>query len=65
MIAAIYARKSTEQNGVADDQKSVTRQIQHARQYASARAGPCRTITRMWTMESQGPSSQLGRGFCG
>src|SRR5215813_590242 len=34
MIAAIYARKSTEQNGVADDAKSVTRQIDHARAYA-------------------------------
>ncbi len=34
MIAAIYARKSTEQNGVADEQKSVTRQIDHARAYA-------------------------------
>jgi len=29
MIAAIYARKSTDQR-VADDQKSVTRQIAHA-----------------------------------
>lgn len=37
MIAAIYARKSTEQNGVADDQKSVARQIDHARQYASTK----------------------------
>ena len=35
MIAAIYVRKSTEQNGVADEQKSVTRQIEHARQYAT------------------------------
>ena len=26
MIAAIYARKSTEQNGVADEARSVTRQ---------------------------------------
>ena len=34
MIAAIYARKSTEQNGVADEAKSVTRQIEHARAYA-------------------------------
>src|SRR5438093_1612124 len=34
MIAAIYARKSTEQAGVADDAKSVTRQIDHARGYA-------------------------------
>jgi hypothetical protein len=30
MIAAIYARKSTEQNGVADEQKSVARQIEQA-----------------------------------
>ena len=34
MIAAIYARRSTDQNGVADEQKSVARQIEHARQYA-------------------------------
>ncbi len=35
MIAAVYARKSTEQTGVADDQKSVARQIEHARAYAT------------------------------
>jgi site-specific DNA recombinase len=34
MIAAIYARKSTEQNGVADEARSVTRQIEHAKAYA-------------------------------
>ena len=34
MIAAIYARKSTDQTGVADDQRSVTRQIEHAKAYA-------------------------------
>ena len=34
MTAAIYARKSTEQH-VADEQKSVARQIAHARQYAA------------------------------
>jgi site-specific DNA recombinase len=34
MIAAIYARKSTEQNGVGDEDKSVTRQIEHAKAYA-------------------------------
>jgi DNA invertase Pin-like site-specific DNA recombinase len=34
MIAAIYARKSTEQAGIADEQKSVTRQVDHARAYA-------------------------------
>jgi site-specific DNA recombinase len=35
MIASIYARKSTEQNGVTDEEKSVTRQIEHARAYAA------------------------------
>ena len=34
MIATIYARKSTDQMGVADDQKSVARQIEHATAYA-------------------------------
>ena len=43
MIAAIYARKSTEQH-VADDQKSVTRQIAHACEYA-ARKG--------WTVDDR------------
>jgi site-specific DNA recombinase len=33
MIAAIYARKSTEQH-IADEEKSVTRQLAHARAYA-------------------------------
>jgi len=33
MIAAVYARKSTEQN-VADESKSVARQVEHARAYA-------------------------------
>src|SRR5262245_61001734 len=32
--AAIYSRKSTEQSGVAEDAKSVTRQIEHATAYA-------------------------------
>lgn len=34
MIVAIYARKSTEQSGVNDEEKSVTRQIEHATAYA-------------------------------
>ena len=34
MIAAIYARKSTEQNGVGEEEKSVTRQLEHAKAYA-------------------------------
>jgi DNA invertase Pin-like site-specific DNA recombinase len=35
ITAAIYARKSTEQNGVADDAKSVRRQVEHGRAYAT------------------------------
>ena len=34
MTAAIYARKSTDQNGVADEAKSVRRQIEQAKAYA-------------------------------
>ncbi|PWT75597.1 MAG: hypothetical protein C5B60_05135 [Chloroflexi bacterium] len=34
MIAAIYARKSTDQNGVSDEEKSDTRQIEHTKTYA-------------------------------
>lgn len=37
MIAAIYARKSTDQAGVADDQKSVARQVESARSYAASK----------------------------
>lgn len=36
MIAAIYARKSTDQN-VSDEEKSVTRQIERARAYAASK----------------------------
>jgi DNA invertase Pin-like site-specific DNA recombinase len=34
MIAAIYCRKSTDQHGVSDEQKSVARQVEHARAYS-------------------------------
>ena len=37
MIAAVYARKSTDQNGVPDAERSVTRQIDHARAYAQGK----------------------------
>ena len=35
ITAAIYARKSTDQSAVADEAKSVTRQIEHATAYAA------------------------------
>ena len=34
MVAAIYARKSTDQNGIGDEHKSITRQVEHAKAYA-------------------------------
>jgi DNA invertase Pin-like site-specific DNA recombinase len=37
MTAAIYARKSNEQSGITDDQKSVARQVDHARAFATAK----------------------------
>ena len=35
LVAAIYARKSTAQHDTAEEAKSVTRQIEHARAYAA------------------------------
>ena len=35
IAAAIYARKSTEQIGVSDEEKSVARQVEHAKLYAA------------------------------
>ena len=37
MMAAIYARKSTDQKGVSEEEKSVTRQVTHARDYAESK----------------------------
>ena len=37
MIAAIYARKSTEQTGAEIDAKSVARQVENARIFAAAK----------------------------
>jgi hypothetical protein len=36
IAAAIYARKSTEQLGICDEEKSISRQIEHARAYGFA-----------------------------
>ena len=37
IAAAIYARKSTDQNDVADAEKSVTRQIERGAEYAAGK----------------------------
>jgi DNA invertase Pin-like site-specific DNA recombinase len=42
MICAVHCRKSTEQSGVTDDQKSVARQVEHARAYA---------VRKGWTVD--------------
>ena len=44
MIAAIDARKSTDQSGVTNDAKSVIRQIEHARAYA---------VRKGWTVDDR------------
>ena len=51
MIAAIYARKSTEQTGVSDEEKSVTRQIDHAKAYAAKKG---------WTVSEENVYSDDG-----
>ena len=64
MIAAIYARKCTEQTGVADEQKSVARQIEHARAYAAAQGlDRRRRRTSTSTTASAAPSSRNRPGF--
>jgi site-specific DNA recombinase len=35
VTAAVYARKSTDQSGISDEQRSVARQVEHARAYAA------------------------------
>ena len=65
MIAAIYARKSTEQNGVADDAKSVTRQIDNARAYAQRKGWAVDDRRSTPTMGSPGRSSRTDRASSG
>ena len=42
--AAIYARKSTDDNDRDAVNRSVTRQVEHARDYAKRKAGPFKTM---------------------
>ena len=53
MVVAIYARKSTAQPGVADDAKSVTRQVEKATAFAVARGW---TVRREHIYEDDGIS---------
>jgi DNA invertase Pin-like site-specific DNA recombinase len=45
MVAAVYCRKSTDQSAVADEAKSVTRQLAHARAYAVRKGWTVRGAT--------------------
>jgi hypothetical protein len=65
MIVAVYARKSTDQYGVADEAKSVIRQIEHARFTPLGRAGSSATNTSTLTMASAVPSSRRAQASCG
>ena len=58
MIAAIYARKSTDQH-VADEEKSVTRQVEQARAYATRKAGP--SPKRRSTLTTGSPAPTFSR----
>ena len=62
MIAAVYARKSTDQPGVADDAKSVTRARDGLRR-AQGLEWTRPTSTR--TTPSRAPSSRGGPGSSG
>jgi hypothetical protein len=60
VIAAIYARKSTEQAGAADEEKSVTRQLEHATAYAARKGwavGPAHVY-----VDDGSPAPAVGRG---
>jgi site-specific DNA recombinase len=56
MIAGIYARKSTDQNSVADEGKSIIRQIEHARAYAVRKGW---TVTEEHVYSDDGISGAL------
>jgi hypothetical protein len=59
------ARKSTEQNGVGDDEKSVARQIEHAKAYAAKKGWPVDDALCIQTTASRGPSSKSDRDSFG
>jgi hypothetical protein len=64
MVAAIYARKSNDQSDVADNVKSVSRQIEHAREYAARRAGSSRMIIFIQMRASAALSSRSDQDSC-
>jgi hypothetical protein len=65
MIAAVYARESTEQNGVMDDQKSVSGRLNTRERTRSVKDGPLTTRRSLLTTESAGLSLPTGPAFFG
>jgi DNA invertase Pin-like site-specific DNA recombinase len=63
MIAAVYGRKSTDQSGVSDEQRSVARQVEHARAYAASKGWQVLMSTSISTTASAAPSLNGGRAF--
>ncbi len=64
MIAAIYyARKSTEQTGTAEEARSVTRQIDHARAYAGREGDGL--LPRPTSTSTMGSAAQISRSAPG
>jgi hypothetical protein len=59
LIAAVYARKSTEQSAVSDEQKSVARQIEHARAFAARKGWIVDDAYIYVMMASAAPSSRI------
>ena len=57
MNVGVYARRSTEQqNGLADESKSVTRQMEHARAYATRKG---------WTIADDRPERRTSSALVG
>ena len=65
MRAAIYARKSTEQRGVATDAKSVTRQVENAQTFAKARGWTVAKEQSTSMTASAGPNLGSVLASCG
>ena len=63
MIAAICCRKRSEQNGTADEAKSVARQRSTREPMRSARVGRSATAAYSWTTGSAGAEFAGRPGF--
>jgi DNA invertase Pin-like site-specific DNA recombinase len=63
MLAGVYSRKSTDQ-AVADEQKSITRQIEHARAYAASKGWIVSEQHVFVDDDTSGAEFSAGRDLC-